>query len=114
MKYAEVTGNVTRLLAYGSPKATVAHLKSGSLNLAKEPDEVLLKKKVRFKPLNTPNTLKNSNHEIHENGESLFDAIEELKSAKATKTNITSGELNWSKINPDVFGSMFPAVIDPE
>ncbi len=64
MKYAEVAENVKRLveklppqetfiyellLAYGTPKATIARLKSGQLNLTKEPGEVLLKKKVWFK-----------------------------------------------------------------
>ena len=27
---------------------------------------------------------------------------------------IDAGELNWSAINPDIFGSMFQAVISPE
>ncbi len=64
MKYAEVAENVKKLvenplphdefvyellLAYGTPKATIARLKSGSINLSKEPGEVLLKKKVYFK-----------------------------------------------------------------
>ena len=61
MKYSEVAENVKRLagdlpsrdeflyqllMAYGQPKATIARLKSGALNLAKEPGEVLLKKKL--------------------------------------------------------------------
>jgi len=86
MKYAEVAENVKRLLeeppsndvfvyelllAYGTPKATVARLKLGQLNLAKEPGEVLLKKKLWFKPV----------------AGDLLAAIEELKSAKATKAN---------------------------
>ncbi len=35
-------------------------------------------------------------------------------SAKSRRMIIESGELNWSEINPDIFGSMFQAVIDPE
>ena len=72
------------LLAYGTPRATIARLKAGQLNLSKEPGEVLLKKKVWFKPLNISN---HEIHEPHEKGVSLFDAIEELKTAKGTKTN---------------------------
>ena len=64
MKYAEVAENVKRLvenppshdefiyeflLAYNTPKNTVARLKKGQLNQSKEPGEVLLKKKVWFK-----------------------------------------------------------------
>ncbi len=64
MKYAEVAVNVKRLvehppshdefiyellLAYNTPKATVARLKNGQLNRSQEPGEVLLKKKVWFK-----------------------------------------------------------------
>ncbi|MBW2186889.1 MAG: class I SAM-dependent DNA methyltransferase [Deltaproteobacteria bacterium] len=37
-----------------------------------------------------------------------------LFSAKSRRMIIASGELNWSQINPDIFGSMFQAVIDPE
>uniref|UniRef100_UPI00356AE3C9 DNA methyltransferase n=1 Tax=Pontiella sp. TaxID=2837462 RepID=UPI00356AE3C9 len=35
-------------------------------------------------------------------------------SAKSRRMIIESGSLNWSEINPDIFGSMFQAVIDPE
>ena len=80
MKYAEVAENVKRLvetppsrdefiyellLAYNTPKNTVARLKKGLLNQSKEPGEVLLKKKVWFKPLNI------SNHEIHQRHERM-------------------------------------------
>ena len=86
MKYAEVAENVKRLLdnlpeedgfiyelllAYDTPKATISRLKKGQLNLAKESGEVLLKKKVWFKPVEGD----------------LFAAIEGLKEAKGTKTN---------------------------
>jgi type I restriction-modification system DNA methylase subunit len=86
MKYADVAENMKRLLdkrpsndefvyelllAYGTPKATVARLKKGQLNLAQEPGEVLLKKKLWFKTVSSD----------------LFDAMEDLKSDKATKTN---------------------------
>jgi hypothetical protein len=35
-------------------------------------------------------------------------------STKSRRMIIEAGELNWSEINPDIFGSMFQAVIDPE
>lgn len=35
-------------------------------------------------------------------------------SAKARKTLIELGELNWKDINPDIFGSMIQAVVIPE
>ncbi|MDO3424276.1 N-6 DNA methylase [Chryseobacterium sp. APV1] len=35
-------------------------------------------------------------------------------SKKARNILIDSGELNWSEINPDIFGSMIQAVADPE
>ena len=86
MKYAEVAENVKQLLyelppqnefihalllAYGTPKATVARLKSGQLNLAATGGGVLLKNKVWFKPVEGD----------------LFAAIEELKGARGTRTN---------------------------
>lgn len=86
MKYAEVAKNVKQLLnelppqkefvyelllAYGTPKTTIARLKSGQLNLAKDSSEILLKNKIWFKPVDGD----------------LFAAIEELKTAKGTRTN---------------------------
>ncbi len=86
MKYAAVANNVKKLvadlppedefifellLAYGIPKATISRLKKGQLNLATEPGEVLLKKKVCFKPAKVD----------------LFSAMETLKAAKGTKSN---------------------------
>lgn len=35
-------------------------------------------------------------------------------SMKARRMMIEAGELTWADINPDIFGSMFQAVIDPE
>jgi len=60
------------LLAYGSPKSGITLLKKGTRNLAKNPDEVLWKNKVYFKPVET---------------QSLLDAMEELKKSPLTKTN---------------------------
>lgn len=37
-----------------------------------------------------------------------------LFTAKARKTLIELGDLNWSEINPDIFGSMIQAVVVPE
>jgi hypothetical protein len=34
-------------------------------------------------------------------------------SSKARKTIIACGELDWAEINPDIFGSMIQAVVDP-
>lgn len=84
MKYAEVAENVRRLvenppphdefifellLAYGAPKATIARLKAGSLNLCDGPHDVLLKKKVWYKST----------------GGDLYGLIEGMKTAKETK-----------------------------
>ena len=86
MKFAEVAENVKQLvehppaqddfiyallLAYGTPDATIKQLRSGVRNLSKEPGDVLSKKKVWFRPVEGD----------------LFAAIEELKKAKAAKTN---------------------------
>lgn len=64
MKYAEVAENVKQLvesppakeefivellLAYDPPRATISRLKKGELDMAKSPGELLLKKKVCFK-----------------------------------------------------------------
>ncbi|KEO72943.1 class I SAM-dependent DNA methyltransferase [Anditalea andensis] len=37
-----------------------------------------------------------------------------LFSRKSRQLTIDAGELNWKDINPDIFGSMFQGVIDPE
>ena len=114
MKYAGVAENVKQLvenpppndefiyellLAYGTPKATIARLKSGQLNLSKEPNEVLLKKKVFFRAvemnvgqafcLSSPGKPSDGRQagSLSNVGENLFEAIEELKTAKKTKTN---------------------------
>ena len=121
MKYAEVAENVKRLvdeppsqdefiyellLAYNTPKNTVARLKNGQLNQSKEPGEVLLKKKVWFKNVSQASSLPSSVPQAarlpdgaespqdaggtdadKQAGRSLYDIIEELKSAKATKSN---------------------------
>ncbi|SDL88182.1 class I SAM-dependent DNA methyltransferase [Chryseobacterium taihuense] len=42
------------------------------------------------------------------------DIISPKFSEKARNILIDSGELNWSEINPDIFGSMIQAVADPE
>jgi type I restriction-modification system DNA methylase subunit len=34
--------------------------------------------------------------------------------ARARRMLLDAGQLDWSKINPDIFGSMFQSVIDPE
>lgn len=72
-----------------------------------------------FKKLNTPNTelvdvpsyLKDF---PYVNGGLFRDDIQCPKfSKKARQILINSGELDWSEINPDIFGSMIQAVADP-
>ncbi|MFA5688324.1 MAG: DNA methyltransferase [Kiritimatiellales bacterium] len=107
MKISEIAENVAQLmksppdrdefiykflLAYGTPKATISRLKSGQSNLADEPGDVLLKKKVWFRliELTTENTetQREASHESHENNASeLLAMIEEMKSSKKAKTN---------------------------
>ncbi|MDB2681315.1 N-6 DNA methylase [Opitutales bacterium] len=85
MRYAEVAENVKALardlpspeefvyeflLAYGTPNASIARLKSGQMNLAKSDGELLLKK-LFFKPAEGD----------------LFAALEALKTAKGTQSN---------------------------
>jgi type II restriction/modification system DNA methylase subunit YeeA len=49
------------------------------------------------------------------NGGLFRDTIHSPKfSKKARKIIIECGELNWSEINPDIFGSMIQAVVNPE
>ncbi|WP_208796460.1 class I SAM-dependent DNA methyltransferase [Flavobacterium fluviatile] len=70
-----------------------------------------------FKKLNTeqgefPNYLDSF---PYVNGGLFRDDIECPKfSKKARQILIDSGELDWSEINPDIFGSMIQAVADPE
>jgi hypothetical protein len=86
MKYADVVENVKRLLdnmpsqdefifelllAYGKPKASITRLKQGTYNQSKIPGEVLWKKEVWFKAVD----------------DDLFETIDELKTAKGTKTH---------------------------
>ncbi|AIJ37067.1 class I SAM-dependent DNA methyltransferase [Flavobacterium psychrophilum] len=49
------------------------------------------------------------------NGGLFNDTIKSPKfSSKARKIILECGELNWSEINPDIFGSMIQAVVNPE
>ena len=95
MNISEIAGNVAQLmgnpperdefiyeflLAYNTPKATISRLKSGQSNLTKDPGEILLKKKMWFRQLET--------HELHgKNAGELLSAIEEMKFSKKAKTN---------------------------
>ena len=128
MKFAEVAENVKQLvehppaqdefiyvllLAYGTPKATIARLKAGQLNLSKEPGEVLLKKKVWFKKVGQASSLSAPEEpsdgrqagSLSYVGKSLFAAMEELKTAKATKTNDREGnaDLDLNREQPGNF-----------
>ncbi len=97
------------LLAYGTPNATISRLKAGQLNLAKAPGEVLLKKKVWFKNVGQASSLSKQgpqdaggtkavsqasrlpSEKPNDGGQagslSHFAKIEEMKTAKAAKTN---------------------------
>jgi hypothetical protein len=123
MKFAEVAENVKQLvenppdqdefiyallLAYGTPKATIARMKSGQ-TLSKEPGDVLLKKKVWFKNVGQASSLSRQGpqdagdtnavsqasslpsekpSDIGQAGSlSHFAIIEEMKASKAAKTN---------------------------
>src|SRR5690554_5119410 len=71
-----------------------------------------------FKKLNTPKGEGNFPTFLDEfpyvNGGLFKDEIECPKfSRKARQILIDSGELDWSEINPDIFGSMIQAVADP-
>lgn len=49
------------------------------------------------------------------NGGLFIDTIKSPKfSTKARKIILDCGNLNWSEINPDIFGSMIQAVVNPE
>ncbi len=60
------------LLAYDFPKATISRLKSGDLNLSKDPNEILLKKKLLFKSIGN---------------EDLHDVIDRLSNDKQIAKN---------------------------
>ncbi|NLN33443.1 MAG: class I SAM-dependent DNA methyltransferase [Flavobacteriaceae bacterium] len=71
-----------------------------------------------FKKLNTPKGEGNFPNYLDEfpyvNGGLFKDEIECPKfSRKARQILLSSGELDWSEINPDIFGSMIQAVADP-
>lgn len=86
MSYAEVAENVKTLmgeapdssefpfaflLAYGTPKASIARLRMGDMNLAKEPGALLMKKKIFFKAAEGD----------------LFMVLDAMKSDKATRVH---------------------------
>ena len=71
----------------------------------------LLFKKLNTDKGNSPSYLKDF---PYVNGGLFRDDIECPKfSKKARRILIDSGELDWSEINPDIFGSMIQAVADP-
>ena len=93
MNYATVSKNVQQLvssppssdafvyeflLAYGTPKSSIARLKSGDMNMSKTPGELLLKKKLYFK---------DATADLFGAEEDLFSILESLKAAKGTKTH---------------------------
>ena len=93
MNYATVSKNVQQLvssppssdafvyeflLAYGTPKSSIARLKSGDMNMAKTPGELLLKKKLYFK---------DATADLFGADGDLFSILESLKAAKGTKTH---------------------------
>ena len=87
-------------------------------NTKKDGSDVDLFLTTLFKKLNTPEG--KGNFEPHfdkfpyVNGGLFRDDIQCPKfSTKARQILLDSGELDWSEINPDIFGSMIQAVADP-
>lgn len=87
-------------------------------NTKKDGSDVDLFLTTLFKKLNTPDG--KGSFELHfdkfpyVNGGLFRDDIQCPKfSAKARQILLDSGELDWSEINPDIFGSMIQAVADP-
>ncbi|MFV0151660.1 hypothetical protein OBJ97_00240 [Empedobacter falsenii] len=87
-------------------------------NTKKDGSDVDLFLTTLFKKLNTPDN--QGSFEPHfdkfpyVNGGLFRDDIQCPKfSTKARKILLDSGELDWSEINPDIFGSMIQAVADP-
>lgn len=71
-----------------------------------------------FKVLNSEDNIKEASH-FREfpfvNGGLFKDTIKSPKFTKeARKIIIECGDLDWSEINPDIFGSMIQAVVNPE
>jgi len=71
-----------------------------------------------FKVLNTKDNSKEASHFRafpFVNGDLFKDSIVSPKFTKeARKIIIDCGDLDWSEINPDIFGSMIQAVVNPE
>lgn len=87
-------------------------------NTAKDGSDVDLFLATLFRKLNTPNGQgtfpSHFNNFPYVNGGLFRDDIQCPKfSKKARQILIDSGELDWSEINPDIFGSMIQAVADP-
>lgn len=87
-------------------------------NTKKDGSDVDLFLTTLFKKLNTPDN--QGSFELHYdkfpyvNGGLFRDDIQCPKfSPKARQILLDSGELDWSEINPDIFGSMIQAVADP-
>lgn len=87
-------------------------------NTAKDGSDVDLFLSTLFRKLNTPNGQgtfpSHFNNFPYVNGGLFRDDIQCPKFLKkARQILIDSGELDWSEINPDIFGSMIQAVADP-
>lgn len=88
-------------------------------NTAKDGSDVATFLSTLFRKLNSPHGQgefpKYLGHFPYVNGGLFRDDIQCPNfSKKARQILIDSGELDWSEINPDIFGSMIQAVADPE
>lgn len=65
---------------------------------------------------NVPSYLRNSDYRFPYVNGGLFrnDTAVPVISAKARRMILASGNLGWEQINPDIFGSMFQAVVDTD
>ena len=87
------------LTCFGLPKATIARLKSGGLNIAKKDGCTLLKTLVDF-DLTT---------------EAPLLAIEATKVDRKIAANKPRfSTKRWQEFNPGIFGSMFQGVVDDD
>ena len=87
------------LTGLGQPKATIARLKRGGLNVAKKDGCTLLKTLVDFDPTTVAPML-------------AIKAAKVDRKIAANKPRFSTKR--WQEINPDIFGSMFQGVVDDE
>ena len=120
MRYAEVAENVKALvkesptseefvyqflLAYGTPNASIARLKSGQMNLAKANGELLLKKKLYFKAVSGEVDKQKCNEWPPEGSHIRMSAPSGAERAQATR-NDQDQHLNRTAPADDLFAAL--------